>query len=72
MQPLTNLPLATSPLHLQSYRYRTRYGWIMIGASSPSHALKEAERSLQYPNPNDPCLSNLQKWNGTSYEQCTS
>ena len=65
MQP-TDLPLAASPL--QSYRYRTRYGWIMIGANSEIQALSEAQRSLQSP----PCISNLQKWNGKSYDQCTS
>ena len=34
---------------LTSYRYRGRYGWIMIGADSAREALEEALRSTDEP-----------------------
>jgi hypothetical protein len=49
---------------LNSYRYRGRYGWIMIGARDDAHALREAARSSSAAI--DP--ANLQRWNGTAYE----
>lgn len=49
---------------LTSYRYRGRYGWIMIGARNDADALREATRSSSITI--DP--SNLQRWNGTAYE----
>lgn len=58
----TNKPLAAPGL--TSYRYRGRYGCIMIGAKSHDDALKEAARSSYYPVYN----VNLQLWNGKNYE----
>ena len=49
---------------LNSYRYRGRYGWIMLGARDDAHALREAARSSSAAI--DP--ANLQRWNGTAYE----
>lgn len=49
---------------LTSYRYRGRYGWIMIGARNDADALREATRSSSITV--DP--SNLQRWNGAAYE----
>lgn len=48
---------------LDSYRYRGRYGWIMIGAKSDSDALNEAQRSTS----DKVTMNNLQKWNGVKY-----
>lgn len=42
---------------LNSYRYKGRYGWIMIGASDPNDALREASRSTDNVK-----LSRLQVW----------
>ena len=49
---------------LMSYRYKGRYGWIMIGARDDADALREAARSSSAAI--DP--ANLQRWNGTTYE----
>lgn len=49
---------------LTSYRYRGRYGWIMIGARDNADALREAARSTS-----DAIVpANLQRWNGNAYE----
>jgi hypothetical protein len=40
---VTDKPLAANGF--SSYRYKGRYGWIMIGATSISDALNEAQRS---------------------------
>lgn len=40
---VTDKPLAQQGL--RSYRYKGRYGWIMIGARDTAHALNEAQRS---------------------------
>jgi hypothetical protein len=47
-----------------SYRYRGRYGWIMIGALNDADALNEAGRSLNW---DKPVMSNLERWNGECY-----
>lgn len=60
-QKLHDKPMAVSPL--VSYRYRSRYGWIMIGACSDLDALCEAERSIK----GKAQKSHLQVWNGTVY-----
>ena len=61
MEPYYNRPLAAAGL--TSYRYRSRYGWIMIGATDDADALQEAQRST-----NDPVSrANLQVWNGQRY-----
>lgn len=49
---------------LTSYRYRGRYGWIMIGATDDKDALNEAGRSLTW---DAPVMSNLERWNGDYY-----
>lgn len=43
---------------LTSYRYKGRYGWIMIGAHSEADALQEAARSAS----GDVSRENLQVW----------
>ena len=48
---------------LTSYRYRGRYGWIMIGARDDADALREAARSSS----DAINRANLQIWNGTEY-----
>ena len=50
---------------LTSYRYRGRYGWIMIGATGNADALKEAQRSTHEPMAT---LDKLQVWNGSEYK----
>jgi hypothetical protein len=42
---------------LISYRYKGRYGWIMIGARNDSDALREAGRSTDRVS-----IDNLQIW----------
>jgi hypothetical protein len=42
MTDLTNLPLAAKGL--KSYRYKGRYGYIMIGAKDDNDAIREAAR----------------------------
>ena len=54
---LNNRPLASPGL--VSYRCRSPYGWIMIGATDTVDALREARRSTAYAHVND-----LQVWNG--------
>jgi hypothetical protein len=60
---ICNKPLAAPGL--TSYRCRGSYGWIMIGASSPDDAMREALRSSKHAKRED-----LQVWNGTEYEPC--
>jgi hypothetical protein len=48
---------------LLSYRYKGRYGWVMIGASDHLQALKEAQRSTADPVTPD----RLQFWDGQQY-----
>jgi len=59
--PLTDKPLAAPGL--TSYRYKGRYGWIMIGAADTAQALKEAARSTADPV----SIDNLQVWDGAQY-----
>lgn len=54
-------PLAAPPF--DSYRYRGRYGFIMIGARDIAEALSEARRSTDGPVTPD----HLEKWDGTQY-----
>ena len=49
---------------LISYRYRGRYGWIMIGAKDDNDALREAQRSTS----DKVTMDNLQIWKGSQYE----
>jgi hypothetical protein len=57
--PTHNRPCAAPGLI--SYRARSRYGWIMIGATDDDDAMREARRSTDAP-------TNLQRWNGREYE----
>lgn len=50
---------------LISYRYRGRYGWIMIGAKDDTDALNEARRSTD----DAVTADKLEIWNGTNYVQ---
>lgn len=56
-----DLPLASEGL--TSYRYRGRFGWIMIGAIDVFVALREASRSTDDPV----TIDRLQVWNGSEY-----
>lgn len=56
------LPMAAAGL--QSYRYRSAYGWVMIGATDDADALREAQRSTAAPVTAD----RLQRWTGTEYQ----
>lgn len=49
---------------LTSYRYKGRYGWIMIGAKDDADALNEAQRSTS----DKVTAENLQIWNKTQYQ----
>jgi hypothetical protein len=47
---------------LTSYRYKGRFGWIMIGAVDTADALREAARSTI-----NVSAENLQVWDGLEY-----
>lgn len=58
---ITDKPVAAPGL--TSYRYKGRYGWVMIGARDQADAINEVSRSIDdIPDP-----ANLQVWNGTEY-----
>jgi hypothetical protein len=59
---LCDKPMASAGLI--SYRYKGRYGWIMIGAKDDSDALREAQRSTS----DKVTMNNLQIWKGSQYE----
>jgi len=59
---VTDLPLASE--WLTSYRYRGRFGWVMIGANNHSEALREASRSISERVTTD----KLEVWNGDRYQ----
>lgn len=61
MNDVTKNPLAQSPLI--SYRCKSLYGWIMIGAKDEEDAMSEALRSSELAKRED-----LQKWDGTKYQ----
>ena len=61
MTMLHDKPLAVSGL--TSYRYRGRYGWIMIGAKDDNDALREASRSTD----DRINIDKLEVWNGLQY-----
>ena len=52
---------------LTAYRYKGRYGWIMIGATDDANALSEAQRSTS----DKVIAENLQIWNKTQYQGVT-
>jgi len=56
----TERPLAAAGL--TSYRYRGRYGFVMIGARDDADALSEAKRSTT-----DVVIANLERWDGNQY-----
>lgn len=57
-----NKPCAASGL--TSYRYKGRFGWVMIGAKDDADALREAYRSTTlYPVSRE----HLEIWNGNEY-----
>lgn len=57
----TDRPLAVPPL--RPYRYRGKYGWIMIAARDNAEALTEAQRSTGA----DVHPMHLQIWDGEHY-----
>lgn len=59
---LTDKPLAAAGLI--SYRYKSAYGYIMIGATDNVDALSEANRSV---SSGQATLEMLEIWNGTTY-----
>jgi len=52
---------------LKSYRCRSRFGWIMIGATDDREALTQARRSCSTAKARD-----LQAWNGNRYVELNS
>lgn len=58
----TEKPCASKGLLI--YRYKGRYGFIMIGALSDNDALKEAQRSTS----DKVIIDNLEFWNGSQYQ----
>ena len=58
-----NKPMAIKGL--TSYRYKGRYGFVMIGATDNTNALKEAQRSTS----DKVSIDNLEVWNGSQYER---
>jgi hypothetical protein len=56
-----NKPMAIKGL--KSYRYRGRYGYIMIGASDTQDALREAARSTD----SEITINNLEAWDYSKY-----
>lgn len=54
-------PMAAAPY--TSYRYRGRYGFIMIGAHDHAGALREAARSTHA----TVIADDLEVWNGSRY-----
>lgn len=62
LRPAHERPLAARGL--VSYRYRGRYGWIMIGAMDAHDALREAARST------DDSIerANLEIWNAAALQ----
>lgn len=61
MKATHDKPLAAQGL--KSYRYRGRFGWVMIGAKDDADALRSAARSVEGPV----YLSKLQAWDGAQY-----
>lgn len=57
---LSDMPCAAPGL--TSYRCKSRYGWIMIGAKDHDDAMREARRSSE-----DARREDLQVWNGREY-----
>ena len=57
----SNRPLAAAGL--TSYRYRGRWGFVMIGARDDDDALREAARSIE----GEPSRDNLEVWIGDRY-----
>ena len=59
---LHDKPLAAHGL--TSYRYKGRYGFVMIGAKDDADALREAQRSLTWDKATP---DKLEKWSGNGY-----
>lgn len=62
MIPLHNRPLAA--LGLDSYRYSSKLGFVMIGAKDDADALREAQRSL---TSEAAVAEKLERWDGEKY-----
>lgn len=50
---------------MTSYRIKTVYGWVMIGAVDHDDAMAEAKRSSNFAK-----RENLEVWDGTRYVPC--
>lgn len=61
MKNMCDRPLAAAGLI--SYRCKSAYGWIMIGATDDADALKQAQRSSSRPV----LIEYLEVWDGTEY-----
>ena len=60
-KPFQERPCAAAGL--TSYRYKGRYGWMMIGATDHADALREAQRGTDA----NVTVENLQIWSGSEY-----
>lgn len=60
MTALHDKPLAIAGL--TSYRCKSPYGWIMIGATDDADAMREAHRSSDEPD-----AATLEVWDGARY-----
>lgn len=60
---ITSRPLAAAGL--TSYRCKTHFGWVMIGATNDDDAMSEAKRSSFTAS-----RENLQVWDGFHYVPC--
>jgi hypothetical protein len=72
-QPVAEMPQSAAPQDqpmagegLTSYRMKSPYGYVMIGAKDPADAMREASRSTDNPNPAD-----LEVWDGQKYVPVT-
>ena len=63
---ITDQPLAAPGL--ASYRYRGRYGWVMIGALGDADAITQAQRSV---SDHTATPDRLQRWTGQDYQLVT-
>ena len=51
---------------LISYRSKSPFGWVMIGALNVEDAIKQAKRSTSFTS-----IDTLERWNGAHYVKVT-
>jgi hypothetical protein len=64
MSAAHNRPCAMRRSGLHSYRFRHRWGFVMLGAIDDADAMFQARRSTDAPG-------TLERWNGREYRPCT-